>query len=369
MIIIGATISLISGANGNLSSVSGYLPKNNISSNIESVLNEKREVVNPFILGVSVLGENSVYWDSEDTVEYFIGDYLSDNDGDFINPNDGEVYSYDFTLYGSNITTFTIAFDTLNNEHPKSIEIDGVEYFDDDAIFTISGLESADSHYIRISNWNKPNKPLVISGIYTEIDIEIDYTNLQSIEYEHMDRADTSLPSYGVISNYGTISFVDHNGEIKDYAEQLLLKEGLNTEIFVKNTNNYARNVLATAYTDKWTYDNLNKQVTVTLKDDLEEWQSINIERLNYDPRKSEENIKTGQWFYEYLWDLTPKKYNMLSFEELPLSTRLFLQYNTVKYPLLESSTLWSAWDKFCKVFLCKIYKTKDGKTTCVYGV
>lgn len=299
---------------------------------------------------------------------YFISDALSDENGNFP-PDNGYIISIGDS--SAKITSLTIAFDTANNRHPNSIIVDGIEYQDDDAIFTVMGLQEGGqgTHDIRISNWNTPNYPLVITGIYAEVSIDIDRRNLISMESSIFDRSDLKLPSFGIISNRGNIEFKDTDGEILDYAEQVLLQSGLSCEIRLNNTlKENASQIVAKMETDQWDYDNDGKVVSVSIKDDLEEWQEINVPEISYDPRSNEH--KSFSYFYEYLWGITTKNgnYDMLSLDELDMATQEIIRNTYTKYPLLKSGSLWQQWTKFCQVLQLHIYKNSEGRIVCRYN-
>lgn len=254
----------------------------------------------------------------------------------------------------SEINSLTIDFDKINNRHPKRIYIDNVEYIDDDPIFTIANLNSSRIHKIRIDNWNSPNYPLVITGIYAEVNIDIDYRNLISISRSIFDRSDFKLPSFGIISNTGNIEFNDNSGEIRDYAEQLLLDSGLKCEIKLNNTLvDGASERIGLFETDQWDYDNDNRVVSVSLKDDLEEWQDILLEEYPL------QNAMTMYEIYEYLVGKTPSKWEFILDNE---TTTTRLKNITCPYPYLESDNLWAQWQKLCEVCALYIYKNNDGK-------
>lgn len=254
----------------------------------------------------------------------------------------------------SEINSLTIDFDKINNRHPKRIYIDNVEYIDDDPIFTIANLNSSRIHKIRIDNWNSPNYPLVITGIYAEVNIDIDYRNLISISRSIFDRSDLKLPSFGIISNTGNIEFNDNSGEIRDYAEQLLLDSGLKCEIKLNNTLvDGASERIGLFETDEWDYDNDNRVVSVSLKDDLEEWQNILLEEYPL------QNAMTMYEIYEYLVGKTPSKWEFILDNE---TTTTRLKNITCPYPYLESDNLWAQWQKLCEVCALYIYKNNDGK-------
>ncbi len=356
MITLTAKINLLSGDNSALSLGSENLSDNNISSKLGDIVGVKKKGSNPFIIGASKLGDGSTF---SDGVDYFIGDQLSFKNGNFSNV-------YIIVITGNAMTSLTIAFDTENGRHPKSVWVDGVEYIDNDPIFTVTGLTESTNHTIVIYNWNTPNYPLVITGIYAEVSIEIDRRNLISISRSIFDRSDLKLPSFGIISNTGNIEFNDTDGEIRDYAEQLILESGLKCEMFLNNTLANAQERIGLFETDEWDYDNDNRVVSVSLKDDLEEWQDINVAPIDYDPRVIEH--KSFKWLYEYLWSLTKENYDMLAFDELDTDTQDILQNTYTQYPLLESGSLWQQWTKLCEVCQLHIYKNNDGVVVCRYN-
>ena len=358
MITLTAKINLLSGDNKALSLGSDNLSGNNISSNLSGIVGVKKKCSNPFIIGASKLGDGSTF---SDGVDYFIGDQLSDDNGNFAT-------SYTITITGNAMTSLTIAFDTVNGRHPKSINVDGITYIDDDPIFTVVELTKNTSHTINIYDWNEPLYPLVITGIYTEVSIEIDRRNLISLSRSIFDRSDLKLPSWGIISNTGNIEFNDINGEVRDYAEQLLLQSGLECKIFLNNTLTNSQEQIGLFETDEWDYDNDNRVVSVSLKDDLEEWQDINVAEVNYDPRKPES--KPFKWLYDHLWTITTANgnYDMLAFNELDTQTQGILQYTYTQYPLLKSGSLWEQWTKLCEICQLHIYKDNNGVVVCRYN-
>jgi hypothetical protein len=373
MITLTARIDLISGNNGTLSSATSNLSGNNISSEIGAILGSKSQGSNPFIIGASKLGDGSTF---SDKVDYFIGSQLSDSDGKFQTP-----YEIKFNSK-SGINAITIVFDTENNRFPKSIIVDGVNYYDDDPIFTIANqtkvllLETETEHSIIINDWNAPNYPLVIQGVYIDISIDINYRNLISLNRSITYRGDNKLPSYGIISNTGNLEFNDLNGEIKDYAEQLLLTSDLKVVITLNNTLANAHEQVGVFETETWDYDNDNRSVSVSIKDDLEEWQDIQVQGFSYDPREPFKIIADGKMSNVYKWlqgqdengnYRTPEKYQMLSFEQLDEKTQAILESTTIDYPLLENGTLWEQWQKLCEVCGLYIYKNNEGKTICTY--
>lgn len=360
MITLTATIDILKssdsgGDNGTLSDLSCNLSGNNISGQIGAIKAVKRRIARPFILGKSILGAGDTYCKE---LDYYMGTQLANEYGIFENP-------YTITINGSNITAITLAFDDRNNRFPKSIIIDGKTYVDDDYKWTIA-VDKSDTHTIVISNWNTPNEPLILLGIYIDITMFIDRFNVTSIERTIMKQSDTSKPSWGIISNTGRIDFNDVDGEIKDYAEQLLLIDGLTTTITLNNTLIGAQEVIGVLKTSDWSYDRYSRKVSVSLKDDLVEWQDIAVEGINYIPNVSES--KTAKDIYDYLYSKTPDRYKMYSYDELDSKTQQVLKNTRIIYPVLYSDNLWASWNKLCALCKLNIFKNNYGRTSCVYG-
>lgn len=359
MITITAKIN-ISGGGGNINSVTTSDEKLNVAADLNSIVNAQGiSVGTPFILGKSRLGSGAYYTNS---LPYFVGRYLADSEGNFSQ-------SYTITIRGSNIFSATIVFDKENGRHPNTIIVDGETLYDDDAQFEIAFTNTANTHTIVISNWNTPNEPLVITSIYASLDIDIDRENLISFNSYIMDRADVQKASYGIISNSANLTFADFDKQAIDLITQRVLHSGIKVDVFLNNTDNVVQEQICSMQTRELSYDNDNRQVQLSLKDNLEEWQEINVESINYyNDDGSERKPQTAQWFYEWLYEKTPSKYNMQKFEELDDETKAILRSTTIHYPLLESDNLWNDWDKLCQLCLLRIYQNNEGRTVCKYN-
>jgi hypothetical protein len=220
-----------------------------------------------------------------------------------------------------------------------------------------------------IDNWNKPNLPIIIENIYTGLEINIDSSNLISLVKNLMDRSDYSLPSYGIISNTGEIEFKDTTRRVLLYNEVGLLTSDLVAVLKLKNTDNDYEENIGIMETADWNYNNYSRVVNVSLRDDLEEWQDIQVEGFSYNPKFPFEKWANGSMADVYMWleERTPTKYNMFDFEELDSETRTILSNTKINYPLLNNGTLWQQWNKLCKVCGLYIYKDNNGRTVCRY--
>lgn len=367
MITITAKITVLSGDEFALSLPEDFNRGNNISSDISSVLRKKDvQTKNPFIIGSNKLGDGTTF---SEKLNYFMGNEFSNEQGIFPNAYELVISSY------SPINSITLAFDTTNARHPQSIELvsaDGssTTYIDDDAIFTLINPPKYSNNSIKviIRNWNKPNSQFLLSGIYTSIDIIVDKRNLISFNGKITDRSDIKTPSYGIISNTGNLEFKDINGEIRDYAEQMLLTSELKAYIKLKNTLSNTVVDVAAYETREWNYDNDNRKVSVSLKDNLEEWQDIYVDGFDYDPRNPNRVIDgTALGLYKWIYYKTPYKYRMASESDLDQKTRQLMRATLIPYPLLESGNLWQQWNKLCQLCGLYIYRKPNGTTTCSY--
>lgn len=196
----------------------------------------------------------------------------------------------------------------------------------------------------------------------TEI-IEIDRRNMLSVSRSIFDRSDLKLPSFGIISNKGNIEFNDSDGKVLHYAENLQLQKGQKCEIWLNNTLvENASELIGSFETDQWDYDNDNRLVSVSLKDDLEEWQEINIDGFSLQTQKRLDEL------YIILYEKTPSKYNMLAFSDLDETTQGILSNTYIQYPFLENGSLWQQWNKLCQVAQAHIYKNNDGYAVFFYN-
>jgi hypothetical protein len=179
-------------------------------------------------------------------------------------------------------------------------------------------------------------------------------------------RADKKLPSFGILSNTGNLEFNDIDGRIKLFAENNLLKSDVEVELYLRNTLTNTQEQIGNFYTDVWNYDNDNRQVSVSLKDGLEELQDITpTQKLQYDPRNPKSLLLRD--IYTFLWQRTPRKYGFITYGSLDETTKDIMLNTVINYPLIEQGTLWQMWTKLCEVGGLYIYKQADGLTRCSY--
>lgn len=206
----------------------------------------------------------------------------------------------------------------------------------------------------------------IISGLPDNQAIEIDRKNLISLQCSLFDRSDFKLPSFGIISNTGSLRFVDGTRSIKRLAEQQKLRSGMQIILYLHDTISGAESSFGEFITGDWDYNNDNFNVSVNLKDELIELQDIVVPKRDYD--HTQEHDLTFEWLYNYLYNLTPQKYNFLTFEQLDSDTQYVLSNIKFEYPYWESKSLWAFWNDLCYCCFCHIYKNNQGYTVLRYN-
>lgn len=372
MITLSAEITIFSSENGSLSSIGWYNDISRqapISANLMDVKDKYESVGgNPFALGFTQLGKGQIFHERthitnyEKSAGFVVGEAFSDENGKFQD-------EYVIQISVLNLKSLTIVFDTYNHRHPKKIRILGTTtgwsatYTDDDPIFSISDTTSLNiwndegrenNYLIYIDDWSAPNAPLIIQGIYiTPQTLQIDHRNIISIDRSIFDRSDISLPSWGIISNGGNIEFNDSNDEIKDYAEQGLLKDSQTVRIYITDTISGLKEQVGDFETSSWYYDVDNRSASVSLIDGLGKLQNIDYAGMALlDSETSLYRIlgdifiamSSNFYFYGYISDyLDAQTYDIL------IRTK-------VKYRWLESGSFWAQLQKICEVIGLYIY-------------
>ena len=365
MIRMTAEIELLKGSGEiNTQSISISPAGNNISADITEVVSVRKSGSNPFLFGISKLGAGATFSGGEG---YFVGSEPADKDGNFATP-----YTLSFSIDSLDITNinFSILFDTYNNAYPKTIsgalEVSGFSYpltvnqVGTLCVFTFNGSFSGSNivFKIRIPDWSMPNYPLRIQGIYTGLYIYGNRQNMLSLSAPIKDRSVNEQPSYGIISNAGSLSIVDGTGEIKEYARMGLLTTDLDVSLTLEDTITKKHQSIGKFKTNKWSYNNMNYEVSIELKDDLEYWQNIKI--------KSQELIRNQNALklYNDLLSFIPSKYEVQGLTQKQLN---YIEKIEMPCYYWDSKSLWELWNDFCVLTLSKMYENEEG-TVIIYS-
>ena len=347
----------------------------NVSAAIGDVVSMHKIGSNPFIFGASKLNNGEVFSSEED---YYIGKQLSNSEtGAFTTPY---VLTFD-VKYKENVSvspSCRIIFDTYYNAYSKNITVH--LYRNGSFLDTSSAITNASPYFIfnlgyeisvttsdviefrvTMSDWSMPGYPLRIQGIYTGLSIYGDRRNLLSISAPIKDRSDNEQPSYGIISNAGTLSLVDGTKEIKEYARLGLLTQDLDVQLWLEDTQSKKKQSIGKFKTDKWSYDDINFEVTVELKDNLVRLQDNIMDNqfeLYYYPT-TDGNYVISDVNALYIFSKLKTFTENLGFivRELTDSENNFLTNFTIKKFYLLKDSIWNQWNKFSVITNCHIYE------------
>lgn len=336
------------------------LKGNNVSGVVNDVVNKVSVPLgNPFVLGRSVTGIKDVYYDK---LPYYMGGQLADENGIF--PE-----KYVITLTGKTVSNYIIAFDKENDRHPNTVTVDGNVITGNTAQLELPLDSSKTTHTIEIDNWNTPDYPMIITGLYAIKDLEITQKNLESFSSNIMDRQSAEYPTYGLISNSANLSFYDFDESALDLIITKVLHSGAHVSVWLGDDETGVSEQICEMEIRELSYDNNNRKVDITMKDNLEDMQNINVLSIDYDPRNPQ--VQTAEWYYRKLYDLTisRNKYNMLAFNELDDTTKSVLSETVIQYPLLESGSLWDSWDKLCQLCFLHMYIDNENRVVVKYSI
>jgi hypothetical protein len=191
-------------------------------------------------------------------------------------------------------------------------------------------------------------------------ELKLNKKNIISIDQNIIDRSDIKKPSWGIVSNSGIIEFADNDKDlqVEDLVEALKLTNKAKVNISLENTIAKSKNTVGEFWASSWNYDGIAHIVTLTIKDDLEEWQEIQTEILPV------QVALTGTEIYEYLKSITPNKWVFADLDEVTQNT---LDKYYIYFPYLNRASLWRQWEKLCEACGLNIFKNKENKVVVSY--
>lgn len=185
-------------------------------------------------------------------------------------------------------------------------------------------------------------------------------SNLNYIESSVITCDNLSQPRWGIISNHGTLRFIDNELSQKIVNSPSLI-ENSNVEILLNNTLTNSSCEVGNFKISTWSYDNHTKELSISLSDDLEEWQEISIRNYYLVSEKTAYDI-----YENYLKEETPDKWE---FEPLDKITRSVLENYIIKYPFFKKDNLWAQFYKLCTACGLTIFKNSKGKVVVSYAL
>lgn len=369
MIEYSAIIKSISAATNEISAATyerdgTYLVPN--TADIFSVCNTQANVgATPFLLSHSKLGGGHTF--APKKVDYsIVSIYSISGTG---------VYDV-YIICAAPAQGLTIAFDTYNNRYPAkrmfgnttaSIYING-QYFDIDSAITyfpvatktesIGTYENVPLYYISVSAGmddagSKNGKyPTIISGINIGVRYAVDKINMVDMDISQSDRPTNNKPIFGVMSGTASLKVKDDGGELLGYVQNKTIGRNSPVEFIIKNSTANKQQSVAKMLISDLKYDVNNFNIDLELSDGLLELQETESNEI-----KMSTTPMTAKAVFERL-----KAYVTKYEFAITANAETIMSSTTIKYPFLEQSKVWAAFDKLCNLCGLYMYMGADGK-------
>lgn len=375
MIEYSAIIKSISAATNEISAATydrgGYVG-DGLTSNtadIFSVCNTQANVgATPFLLSHSKLGGGHTF--APNKVDYpILSVYFISGKGV------PEVYNV-YIICAAPAQGLTIAFDTYNNRYPAktsfgntaaSIYING-KYFDIDSAITYFPVETKTGsvgeykdvqlYDIGVSGGmddagSKNGKyPTIISGINIGVRYAVDKINMVDLDISQSDRPTNNKPIFGVMSGTASLKVKDDSGELLGYVQNKTIGRNSPVEFIIKNSTANKQQSVAKMLISDLKYDVNNFNIDLELSDGLLELQETESNEI-----KMSTTPMTAKAVFERL-----KAYVTKYEFAITANAETIMSSTTIKYPFLEQSKVWAAFDKLCNLCGLYMYMGADGK-------
>ena len=375
MIEYSAIIKSISAATNEISAATydrgGYID-DGLTSNtagIFSVCNTQASVgATPFLLSHSKLGGGHTF--APNKVDYpILSVYFISGKGV------PEIYNV-YIICAAPAQGLTIAFDTYNNRYPAktsfgnttaSIYING-KYFDIDSAITyfpvetktgsVGGYKDVQLYDISVSGGmddagSKNGKyPTIISGINIGVRYAVDKINMVDLDISQSDRPTNNKPIFGVMSGTASLKVKDDSGELLGYVQNKTIGRNSPVEFIIKNSTANKQQSVAKMLISDLKYDVNNFNIDLELSDGLLELQETESNEI-----KMSTTPMTAKAVFERL-----KAYVTKYEFAITANAETIMSSTTIKYPFLEQSKVWAAFDKLCNLCGLYMYMGADGK-------
>lgn len=289
----------------------------------------------PFILGQSAFGDGSVLMSSyPGIISYEKSRYNGGCD-------------YNIYIINSNIKNIKIYFDTAVGDYATSIQLitntlDVIVENTNPSVFEYEFDEYVDSLRMQILKWSVPDHHIVINAIKAGYSEQRTYTerDIKNLVCSQEISGDNTLPSFGLIGQYGSFKIMDRKSELLDFMNKNMLRD--NTEVIIK----YNGTLIGTFYSKLWTYEEKSKSFNVELEDKTKDLNNIIISKLTYVPKMNAVNLLSILFYYSNYKDIIyPEK---------------IVEY-WIRDFYMEECSLYEAFNKFCQLTQTCMFVNQSG--------
>ena len=195
-------------------------------------------------------------------------------------------------------------------------------------------------------------------SLYSGETHEVDKSSILEISSQNKAKIEPNKPTFGIIAGSGRIVFKDIDKKFVTFVRQGLLGADNKVVIYLTNTITGKKEIVGSWTSQKWDYDVDDSSMTISLRDDIEDLQEIEVnDTARY--ISLVQNPMSALELFEYVQGITPERY---VFEELSLEVRELLSNITITYAYLEAGSLWGYYEDICQLALLYMYKTPEGK-------
>ena len=197
----------------------------------------------------------------------------------------------------------------------------------------------------------------ISADIYVDENLYEISNNLISIRYSGQDRSDTSLPSWGIKSNSGSLEMYDTDGTIERLSNQGLLA---NSEIKIYLNIDNRKEQIGGFYVVGASKDRQTTKTKIEFQDVLMSWNQKQLSGYYY--------LYYPRTVYakDILDAIMQKAGQTLRYADI--QTQLHLGNILIPIPTLSSGSLWALANKVCEVSACYIFCDSDRIPTIHYG-
>lgn len=259
----------------------------------------------------------------------FLGDTLSSDEKIFAK-------AQSITISGSEITDITITFDRIAGEYAEELRINGQVYTNTRNVFVAQISPAADSVTIEFTKWSKANSLVKVTSILCGMSVTYEAQRLTDIAYTKSSASSLDSFAIGITLQSGSFTVIDNGklealnnaGMLHTEVPVIIYCDGVKVQEFI--TSDYDSNV----ETNEW---------TITLTDDIVNWQEEQFSGLLYEDRTLKDILQI----------LVPDLIFDESFEDM-----------FIPNSFLNVSTKWDAIVKCCQLGFLTIYKI-NGQIYC----
>ncbi len=203
--------------------------------------------------------------------------------------------------------------------------------------------------------------------IVTYVTVKISDSITETIDNSRLDTLSSKLataynvntPSFGLTAGSGSVVFKDEDKKFVTYSQDKLLNSSNEIKIYLKDTVSGKEQLCGSWLSKDWNYDEDNFNVSVSLRDNLEDMQNIDVNDTAQYVGLVTRNDVDGLVLYNFIKDEAPSNFE---FDELDSNVSTLLESIKIKYAYLQSGKLWQHFNDLCELALLYMHKDFDGK-------